>query len=101
MAALSIPAPSSSPVTTIYQVRGYGKIGSDVRPAWSFQVKHVDIVAFVKGNRVHLSAKSAVQPTLLSRIQKGALMGAGAVQHSFSGHETFPFRYPWLKKGYD
>lgn len=28
-------------------------------------------------------------------------MGVGAVQHSFSGHETFPFRYPWLKKGYD
>ena len=28
-------------------------------------------------------------------------MGAGLVQHSFSGHETFPFRYPWLKKGYD
>ena len=19
----------------------------------------------------------------------------------FSGHETFPFRYPWLKKGFD
>jgi hypothetical protein len=28
-------------------------------------------------------------------------MGAAAVQHSFSGHETFPFRYPWLKKGFD
>jgi hypothetical protein len=28
-------------------------------------------------------------------------MGVAAVQHSFSGHETFPFRYPWLKKGYD
>jgi hypothetical protein len=28
-------------------------------------------------------------------------MGAGAAQHSFSGHETFPFRYPWLKKGFD
>jgi hypothetical protein len=25
----------------------------------------------------------------------------GAVQYSFSGHETFPFRYPWLKKGFD
>jgi hypothetical protein len=24
-----------------------------------------------------------------------------AVQFSFSGHETFPFRYPWLKKGFD
>ena len=23
------------------------------------------------------------------------------MQHSFSGHETFPFRYPWLKKGFD
>ena len=23
------------------------------------------------------------------------------MQHSFSGHETFPFRYPWLKKGVD
>ena len=23
------------------------------------------------------------------------------VQFSFSGHETFPFRYPWLKKGFD
>ena len=21
--------------------------------------------------------------------------------YSFSGHETFPFRYPWLKKGFD
>jgi hypothetical protein len=28
-------------------------------------------------------------------------MGAAAVQHAFSGHETFPFRYPWLKKGFD
>src|SRR5436309_4920284 len=28
-------------------------------------------------------------------------MAVGAVQHSFSGHETFPFRYPWLKKGFD
>ena len=28
-------------------------------------------------------------------------MSVGVVQHSFSGHETFPFRYPWLKKGYD
>lgn len=28
-------------------------------------------------------------------------MGATAVQFSFSGHETFPFRYPWLKKGFD
>ena len=28
-------------------------------------------------------------------------MAVGVVQHSFSGHETFPFRYPWLKKGYD
>ncbi|MGA2705691.1 MAG: DUF4007 family protein [Isosphaeraceae bacterium] len=28
-------------------------------------------------------------------------MGVSAVQHSFSGHETFPFRYPWLKKGFD
>lgn len=28
-------------------------------------------------------------------------MGMAAVQHSFSGHETFPFRYPWLKKGFD
>jgi hypothetical protein len=27
-------------------------------------------------------------------------MGA-ASQYQFSGHETFPFRYPWLKKGYD
>ena len=25
----------------------------------------------------------------------------GATQHSFSGHESFPFRYPWLKKGFD
>ena len=24
-----------------------------------------------------------------------------AVLYSFSGHETFPFRYPWLKKGFD
>lgn len=28
-------------------------------------------------------------------------MGKNAVQYSFSGHETFPFRYPWLKKGFD
>jgi Protein of unknown function (DUF4007) len=28
-------------------------------------------------------------------------MGVAALQHSFSGHETFPFRYPWLKKGFD
>ncbi len=28
-------------------------------------------------------------------------MAVGVVLHSFSGHETFPFRYPWLKKGYD
>src|ERR1700726_2661602 len=28
-------------------------------------------------------------------------MATGAAQHTFSGHETFPFRYPWLKKGYD
>ncbi len=23
------------------------------------------------------------------------------MQYAFSGHETFPFRYPWLKKGFD
>src|SRR5262245_58262844 len=28
-------------------------------------------------------------------------MGVASVQYSFSGHETFPFRYPWLKKGFD
>ncbi len=28
-------------------------------------------------------------------------MGVGVLQQSFSGHETFPFRYPWLKKGFD
>lgn len=28
-------------------------------------------------------------------------MGGSAFQHSFSGHETFPLRYPWLKKGFD
>lgn len=28
-------------------------------------------------------------------------MGASSPQHSFSGHETFPFRFPWLKKGFD
>jgi hypothetical protein len=28
-------------------------------------------------------------------------MGVSAIRHSFSGHETFPFRYPWLKKGFD
>ena len=26
---------------------------------------------------------------------------ASATQHTFSGHETFPFRYPWLNKGFD
>lgn len=25
----------------------------------------------------------------------------GTVQYTFSGHESFPFRYPWLKKGFD
>ena len=28
------------------------------------------------------------------------MIGRPAV-HYFSGHETFPFRYPWLKKGFD
>src|SRR5690242_13526584 len=28
-------------------------------------------------------------------------MSGGAQQASFSGHETFPFRFPWLKKGFD
>src|SRR3954470_5127900 len=28
-------------------------------------------------------------------------MGVSVVQQSFSGHETFPFRYPWVKKGVD
>jgi hypothetical protein len=28
-------------------------------------------------------------------------MKGGGQQASFSGHETFPFRYPWLKKGFD
>jgi hypothetical protein len=28
-------------------------------------------------------------------------MAGSASQHFFSGHETFPFRYPWLKKGFD
>jgi len=28
-------------------------------------------------------------------------VAVATVQHSFSGHETFPFRYPWLKKGVD
>jgi hypothetical protein len=28
-------------------------------------------------------------------------MAASATQYFFSGHETFPFRYPWLKKGFD
>jgi hypothetical protein len=28
-------------------------------------------------------------------------MGTASSQHSFSGHESFPFRYPWLKKGVD
>ena len=28
-------------------------------------------------------------------------MSAASVQYSFSGHETFPFRYSWLKKGFD
>jgi hypothetical protein len=26
---------------------------------------------------------------------------AAALQSQFSGHQTFPFRYPWLKKGFD
>lgn len=28
-------------------------------------------------------------------------MGGSTTQYTFSGHETFPFRYPWLKKGFD
>ena len=28
-------------------------------------------------------------------------MGAAGPIRCFSGHETFPFRYPWLKKGFD
>ena len=24
-----------------------------------------------------------------------------AAQNQFSGHESFPLRYPWLKKGFD
>ena len=28
-------------------------------------------------------------------------MLAEPTSFSFSGHETFPFRYPWLKKGFD
>lgn len=28
-------------------------------------------------------------------------MGTPTTPSSFSGHETFPVRYPWLKKGYD
>ena len=28
-------------------------------------------------------------------------MLAELTSYSFSGHETFSFRYPWLKKGYD
>lgn len=28
-------------------------------------------------------------------------MAANSSQVTFSGHETFPFRYPWLKKGFD
>src|SRR5579859_1269092 len=31
----------------------------------------------------------------------GFRMAASAAQYFFSGHDTFPFRYPWLKKGYD
>ena len=28
-------------------------------------------------------------------------MEGSSSQYTFSGHETFPFRYPWLKKGFD
>lgn len=28
-------------------------------------------------------------------------MAGISLPHCFSGHETFSFRYPWLKKGYD
>ena len=28
-------------------------------------------------------------------------MSVPSTTFSFSGHETFPFRYPWMKKGYD
>ena len=42
-----------------------------------------------------------VWPRPINRLHDGVRMGVAAVQHSFSGHETFPFRYPWLKKGFD
>jgi hypothetical protein len=34
-------------------------------------------------------------------LADGGSLEVGAMQQSFSGHETFPFRYPWLKKGFD
>jgi hypothetical protein len=34
-------------------------------------------------------------------FDEGVRMGGSTPQHSFSGHETFPFRYLWLKKGFD
>jgi hypothetical protein len=36
-----------------------------------------------------------------NQTDKGGQMGGTPQKCSFSGHETFPFRYPWLKKGFD
>lgn len=37
----------------------------------------------------------------VSRSRKGPALVATLDQYSFSGHDTFPFRYAWLKKGVD
>lgn len=37
---------------------------------------------------------------LKTSIQRGPTVLSPAIA-SFSGHETFPFRFPWLKKGFD
>ena len=42
-----------------------------------------------------LQARSAT----VSTPTQGALCGGDAPRYSFSGHQTFPFRYAWLPKG--
>src|SRR5437870_5494831 len=61
----------------------------------------MDLCGLASSCRIQSSAV-CVPKTVIRFTTKGSLpMAGGAAQHSFSGHETFPFRYPWLKKGFD
>lgn len=54
----------------------------------------------VKPCRIQFTRKVR-QRLPLRLLADGTRMGVASIVHSFSGHETFPFRYPWLKKGFD